>query len=165
MSLMLPLLPGISSLQISNLLVHSPALFPNSLVFPLPVAKTGSCVDPHNKIGHPARRYRHLTHPSWCTTEGRSLLTRAATDPVWHGCLLSSHGESRAKYNLTEPIPLQVEHVAVELIVEPFRQSGPFLCTMIISKPKQSDAEDHTEKIEATSEEDHRRVERTPNNS
>ncbi|WP_419590467.1 hypothetical protein, partial [Thiolapillus sp.] len=42
------------------------------------------------------------------------MLTRAATDPVWYGCRLSSHGESRAKYSLAEPIPLQVEHVAVE---------------------------------------------------
>ena len=52
------------------------------------------------------------------------MLTRAATDPVWYGCVLSSHGESRADYNVTEPIPLQVEHVAVEFIVEPFRPSG-----------------------------------------
>ena len=43
--------------------------------------------------------------------------------------MLSSHGESRAKYNLAEPIPLQVEHVAVEF-VEPFRPSGPCLRTM-----------------------------------
>ena len=35
---------------------------------------------------------------------------------------VSLNGESLAKYNLTEPIPLQVEHVAVEFIVEPFRQ-------------------------------------------
>ena len=41
--------------------------------------------------------------------KARSLLTRATTDPVWYGCLLSSHGESRVKYNLTESIPLQVE--------------------------------------------------------
>ena len=37
----------------------------------------------------------------------RSLLTRAATDRVWYGCVLSSHGESWAKYNLAEPIPLR----------------------------------------------------------
>ena len=30
-----------------------------------------------------------------------------------------SHGDSREKYNLTEPILLQVEHVAVEFVVEP----------------------------------------------
>ena len=48
-------------------------------------------------------------------------------------CVLSSHGESWAKYNLTEPIPLQVEHVAVEFIVEPFRPSGPCLPNMKIS--------------------------------
>ena len=48
-------------------------------------------------------------------------------------CLFSSHGESRAKYNLTEPIPLQVKHVTVEFIVEPFRPSGPFPRTMKIS--------------------------------
>ena len=46
--------------------------------------------------------------------------------------LCPSHDESRAKNNLTEPIPLQVEHVAVEFIVEPFRSSGPFLRTMKI---------------------------------
>ncbi|WP_419648568.1 hypothetical protein, partial [Thiolapillus sp.] len=62
----------------------------------------------------------------------RSLLTRVETDPVWYGCVLSSHGESWAKYNLAEPIPLQVEHVAVEF-VEPFRPSGPCLRTMKIS--------------------------------
>ena len=59
--------------------------------------------------------------------EVRSLLTRAATDLIWYGCLFSPYGESRARYDLTEPIPLQVKHVAVEFIVEPFRPSGPFL--------------------------------------
>ena len=39
---------------------------------------------------------------------------------------------SWAKYNLAEPIPLQVERVAVEF-VEPFRPSGPCLRTMKIS--------------------------------
>ena len=52
------------------------------------------------------------------------MLTGAATDPVLYGCLFSSHGESQAKYNLTEPIPLQVEHVAVVFILD-FRLSGP----------------------------------------
>ena len=66
----------------------------------------------------------YLTPPSWCTAGGAVLVDRVETDPVWYGCLFSSHGESRAKYNLTEPIPLQVEHVAVEFIVEPFRPSG-----------------------------------------
>ena len=47
--------------------------------------------------------------------------------------LFSSLGESRAKYNPTEPIPLQVEHVAVEFIEEPFRPSGPFLLITKIS--------------------------------
>ena len=37
-----------------------------------------------------------------------------------------------AKYNLAEPIRLQVEHVAVEF-VEPLRPSGPCLRTMKIS--------------------------------
>ena len=60
------------------------------------------------------------------------MLTRAATDLVWYGCVLSSHGESSAKYDLTEPIPLQVEHVAVEF-VEHFRPSGPCFRTMKIS--------------------------------
>ena len=64
----------------------------------------------------------------------RSLLTRAATDPVWYGCLFSSsYGKSRARYNLTEPTPLQVVHVAVEFIVEPFCPSGLCLRTMKIS--------------------------------
>ena len=54
------------------------------------------------------------------------MLTLAATDPVWYGCVLSLHW---AKYNLAEPIPLHVEHVAVE-VVEPFRPSGPCLRTM-----------------------------------
>ena len=35
-------------------------------------------------------------------------MTRAVTGPVWYGCLLSSHGEAREKYNLTEPILLKV---------------------------------------------------------
>ena len=48
------------------------------------------------------------------------MFTQAVTDPVWYGCLFSPHGESRAKYKLTEPISIQVEHVAVEFIVEPF---------------------------------------------
>ena len=40
--------------------------------------------------------------------KARSLLTRAATDPVWYGCSFSSYGVSRARYNLMEPIPFQV---------------------------------------------------------
>ena len=60
------------------------------------------------------------------------MLTRAATDPVWYGRLFSSYGESRARYNLTEPIPLQVDHEAVEFL-EPFHPSGPCLRTMKIS--------------------------------
>ena len=50
------LLPGISSLLISTLPVHSPAFCQNlSRVLPvLVVANTGSCVGPQNKIGHPA---------------------------------------------------------------------------------------------------------------
>ena len=49
---------------------------------------------------------------------------------VW---LFSPYGESRAKYNLIQPIPLQVEHAAVNFIVEPFRPSGSCLRTMKIS--------------------------------
>ena len=51
------------------------------------------------------------------------------SQPVWYGCLFSSHDESRAEYNLTEPLSLQVKHVAVEF-VEPFRPSRPYLRTM-----------------------------------
>ena len=48
------LLPGISSLLISTLPVHSPAFFQNlSQVFPvLAAANTGSCVGRQNKVGH-----------------------------------------------------------------------------------------------------------------
>ena len=42
-------------------------------------------------------------------------------------------GDSRAKYNLTKPIALQFEYVAVEFVVEPFRPSGPSLRAMKIS--------------------------------
>ena len=50
------LLPGISSLLISTLPVHSPAFFQNlSRLFPvLAVANTGSCVGPQTKKCHPA---------------------------------------------------------------------------------------------------------------
>ena len=67
---MLRLLPGISSSLISTLLVHLPAFFakplPISSVLPLQNLSRflqwclwltlGSCVDPQNKIGHPAGR-------------------------------------------------------------------------------------------------------------
>ena len=75
----------------------------------------------------------YLTPPSWSTVEDAVLVARAATDLVWYGCVLSSHVESWAKYSLTEPIPLQVEHAAVEFTVEPFRPSGSCLRTMKIS--------------------------------
>ena len=71
----------------------------------------------------------YMTPPSWCAAEGAALVDPGGD----RGCLFSSHGGSRAKYNLTEPIPLQVEHVAVEFIEEPVRPSGPFLFTMKIS--------------------------------
>ena len=32
--------------------------------------------------------------------------------------MFSSHGESWAEYKLMEPIPLKVQHVAIELIIE-----------------------------------------------
>ena len=84
----------------------------------------------------------YLTPPSWCTAEGavlvdpvgdRSGMVRSATDPVWYGRLFSSRGESRAKYNLTDPVSLQVEHEAVELSVEPFRPSGFLLRSIQMS--------------------------------
>ena len=37
----------------------------------------------------------------------------------------NTSGESQARYNLTEPIPLQVEYVAVEFVMESFHPSGP----------------------------------------
>ena len=50
------IVPGISSLLISTLPVHSPAFFQNLFrFFPvLVVANTGSYVRPQNKKGHPA---------------------------------------------------------------------------------------------------------------
>ena len=62
---MLHLQPAISSSLFSTLLVHSPAFFLNlPRVFPvLALAKTGSCVGPQNKIGHPAHHYRQFIRP------------------------------------------------------------------------------------------------------
>ena len=58
-------------------------------------------------------------------------ITKAAFLTVdWSGLWLSFHGDSRARYSLTEPILLQVEHVAVEFVLEPFRPFGPSLGTM-----------------------------------
>ena len=74
----------------------------------------------------------YLTYPSWCTAEGVVLVDPSGdwSDSVW--LLHVIHCESRAKYNLTEPIPLQVEDVTVEFIVDPFRRPGPCLRTMKI---------------------------------
>ena len=47
------------------------------------------------------------------------MLTLAATVIRYERVADSSHGDSREKYNLTEPIPLQVEHVAFGFVVEP----------------------------------------------
>ena len=47
--------------------------------------------------------------------------------------VFSSQGESRAKYYLTEPTPVQVKHKAIEFIMEPFHPPGPFLQTMKMS--------------------------------
>ena len=63
---MLRVLPGISSLLISTLMVHSRAFFPKSLqVFLLlAVTNTSSGVGPQNKTAHPAscyRRFKHIT--------------------------------------------------------------------------------------------------------
>ena len=71
-----------------------------------------------------------LTPPSWCTAEGSVLVNQVGDRSGMVCYLFSSHGELRAKYNLTEPIPLQVEHVAVEFVVETFHPSGPSLRTM-----------------------------------
>ena len=76
----------------------------------------------------------YLTPLSWCTAERAVLLDLGGNQSgmVWL-CLFSSHGESWEKNILTEPILLQVEHVAVEFIVESFRPSGPCLRPMKIS--------------------------------
>jgi len=68
----------------------------------------------------------YLTPKSWCTAEGAVLVDSSGDRFGMDGCLLSSHGESRAKYNLTEPIPLQVEHEASigESETSFIRQSG-----------------------------------------
>ena len=62
-----------------------------------------------------------------CNCAVRSFLSLATL--TQYGSLFSSYGESRARYSLTEAIPLQVEHVAVE----PFRPSGPCLRIIKIS--------------------------------
>ena len=78
----------------------------------------------------------YLTPPSWCTAETAVLVDPAddQSGMVWLLVfIIIVYGESRAKYNPTKPIPLQVEHVVVEFIEEPFRPSGPFLLIMKIS--------------------------------
>ena len=70
-----------------------------------------------------------LTPPSWCTAEG-AVLVNPGSDRFGRVWLLSCHVDSSARYNLTEPIPLQVEHVAVKFVVEPLRPPSPSLRTM-----------------------------------
>ena len=86
-----------------------------------------SCVSSWNIPAAVSVPVFHVRQKAW------SLLTRAVTDPVCYGCSFSSHGESRAKYNLMEPIPHQVEHASIEFTMELFCSSGPFLLTMKIS--------------------------------
>ena len=88
------------------------------LVFHVPMAMLSL---PHILNGAPTAC---LTPPSCVQLRARSLLSREATDPVWSAFWLSFHGDSRARYNLTEPIPLQVERAAVEFVMEPFNPSG-----------------------------------------
>ena len=59
---MLRALPGIFSLLISTLPVHSPALLtkPPPVLPVLAVAETGFCVGPQNKMDHPARPDRRI---------------------------------------------------------------------------------------------------------
>ena len=57
-------------------------------------------------------------------SERRGRDDPAPTDPVWYSCLLSSHDDSKAKYNTAEPIPFHVEHFAVEFVLDPFRLFG-----------------------------------------
>ena len=75
----------------------------------------------------------YLTPLSWCAAEGAVLVDPGGdrSGMVWLLVFITWF-ESRARYKLTEPIPLHVEHVAVEFIVEPFRPSGPLLRTMKI---------------------------------
>ena len=49
-----------------------------------------------------------------------------ALQMIYHGMVacFQHNGESQARHNLTEPIPLQVEQVTIEFIVEPFCPSG-----------------------------------------
>ena len=70
---------------------------------------------------------------SGCTAEGAVLVDPGGdrSGMVW--LLVFIIGESRARYYLTDLIPLQARHVAVEFVVEPFRPSGPYLRTMKIS--------------------------------
>ena len=70
-----------------------------------------------------------LTPPSWFTAEGAVHVDKGGDRSGILGGF--SHVDSRAKYSLTEPIPLQGEHMAVEFIMEPFCPSGPSLLTMM----------------------------------
>ena len=62
------------------------------------------------------------------TAGGRWGTTDDFTTSFRYGMVADfSHSDSRAKNNLTEPIPFQVEYMAVEFDVEPLRPPGPSL--------------------------------------
>ena len=63
----------------------------------------------HKDEGVTVRAVITSSPPAWTSSAG--VLSTPADFP--------SHGETWAKYNLTEPIPLPVKHVAVEFIVNP----------------------------------------------
>ena len=74
-----------------------------------------------------------LTPPSWCTAEGAVLADPGddRSGMVW--LLVFITWRAAGKVQSDGDIPVQVEHVAVEFVMEPFRPSGPFLRTMKIS--------------------------------
>ena len=72
----------------------------------------------------------HLTPPPWCTAKGAVLVDPGGDRSGMEWLCVVIAWWVLSKYNLREPIPLQVDHVAVEFIVEPFRPSGPCLRTV-----------------------------------
>ena len=75
----------------------------------------------------------YFTPPSWCTAEGAVLVDPGGdrSGMVW--LLVFITWRAAGKVQSDGDIPVQVEHVAVEFVMEPFRPSGPFLRTMKIS--------------------------------
>ena len=90
-----------------------------SFTFKLINTCTSTPTHPHTYTLTHTHTHTHTHHTHECA--------HARSDTPAH-----KHVVRQSRYNLTEPTPLQVEHVAVELIAEPFRPSGPCLWRMKI---------------------------------